>query len=37
MKDLKAAKQIIGMRTIKDKDKCILKLSQTKYVKNNSQ
>jgi hypothetical protein len=36
MKDLRAVKQNLGMRTIKDKDKGILKLSQTEYVKNNS-
>jgi ATP-binding cassette subfamily B (MDR/TAP) protein 1 len=29
MKDLGAAKQILGMRIIRDKDKGILKLSQT--------
>ena len=33
MKDLRAAKQILGMRIIRDKDKGILKLSQTEYVK----
>jgi len=33
MKDLGAAKQILGMRIIRDKDKGILKLSQTEYVK----
>jgi len=33
MKDLGAAKQILGMRIIRDKDKGILKLLQTEYVK----
>jgi len=33
IKDLGAAKQILGMRIIRDKDKGILKLSQTKSVK----
>jgi len=33
MKDLGAAKQILGMRIIRDKDKGILKLSQTEYIK----
>ena len=33
MKDLGAAKQIIGMRIIKDKANGILKLSQSGYVK----
>ena len=33
MKDLGAAKQILGMRIIKDKANGILKLSQSKYVK----
>ena len=33
IKDLGAAKQILGMRIIRDKDKGILKLSQTEYVK----
>ena len=33
MKDLGAAKQILGMRIIRDKANCTLKLSQSKYVK----
>jgi ATP-binding cassette subfamily B (MDR/TAP) protein 1 len=33
MKDLEAAKQIHGIRIIRDKDKGILKISQTEYVK----
>jgi len=33
MKDLGATKQILGMRIIRDKDKGILKLSQTEYIK----
>jgi ATP-binding cassette subfamily B (MDR/TAP) protein 1 len=33
MKDLGAAKQILGMRIIRDKDKSILKLSQIEYIK----
>jgi len=33
MKDLRATKQIFCMRIIRDKDKGILKLSQTEYVK----
>jgi ATP-binding cassette subfamily B (MDR/TAP) protein 1 len=33
MKDLGAAKQILGMRIIRDKYKGILKHSQTEYVK----
>ena len=33
MKDLGAAKQILGMRIFRDKDKGVLKLSQTEYVK----
>jgi ATP-binding cassette subfamily B (MDR/TAP) protein 1 len=33
MKDLGAVKQILGMRIIRDKDKDILKLLETKYVK----
>ena len=33
MKDLGAVKQILGMRIIRDKDKGILKLLETKYVK----
>ena len=33
MKDLGAAKQIIGMRIIRDKTNGTLKLSQSKYVK----
>jgi len=36
MKDLGAAKQILSMRIIRDKDKGILKLSQTEYVKDQS-
>jgi ATP-binding cassette subfamily B (MDR/TAP) protein 1 len=36
MKDLGAAKQILGMRIFRDKDKGVLKLSQTEYVKNPS-
>uniref|UniRef100_A0A7N2LJ68 Retrovirus-related Pol polyprotein from transposon TNT 1-94 n=1 Tax=Quercus lobata TaxID=97700 RepID=A0A7N2LJ68_QUELO len=33
MKDLGAAKQILGMRIIRDKANCTLKLSQSEYVK----
>ena len=33
MKDLGAAKQILGIRIFRDKDKGVLKLSQTEYVK----
>ena len=33
MKDLRAAKQILGMRIIRDKANGILKLSQSEYVK----
>ena len=33
MKDLGAAKQILGMRMIRDKANGTLKLSQSKYVK----
>ena len=32
MKDLGAAKQILGMRIIRDKANCTLKLSQSEYV-----
>jgi len=33
MKDLGIAKQILGMRIVKDKVNSILKISQTEYVK----
>ena len=37
MKDLGAAKQILGMRIIRNKANGTLKLSQSKYVKESSQ
>ena len=34
MKDLGVAKQILGMRTTRDKKNCKLTLSQGEYIKN---